>query len=157
MCPCGAVVSQSLLLMAIYSLQVYFGKTKEVISTLREPLGMLSASSFTGRSLQQNIISDMMSYRWKLAKDMRNLWVAYDVRTDRFRADHAQSPRSWDWTGTTNRDVFFPHQSPQRIQIAFSGQLPEMKWGCICFSFKSGDCSDRHSSWKIRRARNRVM
>lgn len=43
--------------------QVYFGKTKEVISTLREPLGVLSASSFTGQSIQQNIIHDMMRYR----------------------------------------------------------------------------------------------
>ncbi|KAG6553246.1 hypothetical protein Mapa_004980 [Marchantia paleacea] len=40
--------------------QVYFGKTKEVVSTLREPLGMLSAASFTGQSIQSNIINDML-------------------------------------------------------------------------------------------------
>ncbi|CAM6112509.1 unnamed protein product [Calypogeia fissa] len=43
--------------------QVYFGKTKEVISTLREPLGALNAASFTGRSIQQNVTNEMMRYR----------------------------------------------------------------------------------------------
>lgn len=39
--------------------QVYFGKTKEVVFTLREPLGVLNASSRSGQSLQQCIINEI--------------------------------------------------------------------------------------------------
>jgi capping protein beta len=39
--------------------QVYFGKTKEVVFTLREPLGVLNASSHSGQSLQQCIINEI--------------------------------------------------------------------------------------------------
>ncbi|KAL2632753.1 hypothetical protein R1flu_004232 [Riccia fluitans] len=39
--------------------QVYFGKTKEVVSTLREPLGTLTASSYAGQAIQSSIINDM--------------------------------------------------------------------------------------------------
>eukprot|EP01018_Ginkgo_biloba_P010376 Gb_01137 [translate_table: standard] len=39
--------------------QVYFGKTREMVFTLREPLGVLTSTSTTGQSLQQSIVSDM--------------------------------------------------------------------------------------------------
>ncbi|KAJ7564934.1 hypothetical protein O6H91_02G040400 [Diphasiastrum complanatum] len=40
--------------------QVYFGKTKEVVFTLREPLGSLTATSATGQSLQQVVMDDIL-------------------------------------------------------------------------------------------------
>lgn len=39
--------------------QVYFGKTKEVVFTLREPLGVLTATSHIGQSLQRRIVNDL--------------------------------------------------------------------------------------------------
>ncbi|KAG0569791.1 hypothetical protein KC19_6G117200 [Ceratodon purpureus] len=39
--------------------QVYFGKTKEVVFTLREPLGVMSATSHVGQSLQRMIVNDL--------------------------------------------------------------------------------------------------
>uniref|UniRef100_A0A0D6QRR9 F-actin-capping protein subunit beta n=1 Tax=Araucaria cunninghamii TaxID=56994 RepID=A0A0D6QRR9_ARACU len=39
--------------------QVYFGKTREMVLTLREPLGVLTTSSTTGQSLQQTIASEL--------------------------------------------------------------------------------------------------
>jgi capping protein beta len=43
----------------LFVVQVYFGKTKEVVFTLREPLGVLNASSHSGQSLQQCIINEI--------------------------------------------------------------------------------------------------
>jgi len=43
--------------------QVYFGKTKEVVFTLREPVGVMSATSHIGQSLQQRIVTDLARSR----------------------------------------------------------------------------------------------
>ena len=46
-----------------FSMQVYFGKTKEVVFTLREPVGVMSATSHIGQSLQQRIVTDLARSR----------------------------------------------------------------------------------------------
>lgn len=43
--------------------QVYFGKTKEVVFTLREPMGVMSSTSHAGQSLQRRIASDFTRSR----------------------------------------------------------------------------------------------
>lgn len=43
--------------------QVYFGKTREMVLTLREPLDTLTATSATGQSIQQNVISGIIRSR----------------------------------------------------------------------------------------------
>ncbi|EFJ21602.1 hypothetical protein SELMODRAFT_102808 [Selaginella moellendorffii] len=43
--------------------QVYFGKTKEVVFTMREPLEILTATSATGQSLQQAVVGDIVRRR----------------------------------------------------------------------------------------------
>eukprot|EP00250_Pteridium_aquilinum_P009278 c18563_g1_i1 orf=106-930(+) len=43
--------------------QVYFGKTREMVFTLREPLDALTATSSTGQSIQHDVISDIVRSR----------------------------------------------------------------------------------------------
>lgn len=43
--------------------QVYFGKTREMVFTLREPLDTLTATSATGQSIQHDVISDIIRSR----------------------------------------------------------------------------------------------
>eukprot|EP00245_Coleochaete_scutata_P012101 TRINITY_DN4643_c0_g2_i1.p1 TRINITY_DN4643_c0_g2~~TRINITY_DN4643_c0_g2_i1.p1 ORF type:complete len:298 (+),score=47.69 TRINITY_DN4643_c0_g2_i1:70-894(+) len=40
--------------------QVYFGKTKEVLMTIREPIGVMSATSSKGRNLQASLAGEML-------------------------------------------------------------------------------------------------
>lgn len=39
--------------------QVYFGKTREMVFTLRQPMGVLTSTSATGQSLQKSIVNDL--------------------------------------------------------------------------------------------------
>ena len=74
MLPCWGPLYASLIVMLLkrkrvlkhlfhFSMQVYFGKTKEVVFTLREPVGVMSATSHIGQSLQQRIVTDLARSR----------------------------------------------------------------------------------------------